>query len=241
MGPPRVIIVDSAEFPLRAAHCIAAALGSAVEQRGNCMLALAGGDTPLPVYDRLAALPGVPWDRITIYFTDERAVPPQHPDSNYRRATDSLLSRVAVPPERIHRMEAERPDRERAALDYEALLPAALDLVLLGMGSDGHTASLFPHSAALAETRRRVVPVSGASTLPRLTVTPPVLRSAKQLMLLVAGEAKALLVARALEGPEDVAVLPAQLALSGIWLLDRAAASRLVRTGAGSSVHPSDS
>lgn len=228
MSPERIVTADLAMFVARAAEWIAQSLRESVGRQGTCALALAGGATPLPVYCRVAELPDVPWRHTAIFFTDERAVPPEHPESNYRRAADTLLSRVDLPPEQVHRMQAERPDREQAAADYAAQLPEAIDLLLLGMGVDGHTASLFPHSPALAETVRRVVPVCGDTvSLPRLTITPPVIRSARSVLMLVTGAAKAEPVARALEGPEDVRDLPAQLARRGTWILDRAAASRL--------------
>jgi len=228
MSPERIVTADLAAFVARAAEWIAQSLRESVGRQGTCALALAGGETPLPVYRRVAELPALPWRRTAIFFTDERAVPPEHPDSNYHRAVDALLSRVDVPPAQIHRMQAERPDREQAAMEYAAVLPEVIDVLLLGMGVDGHTASLFPHSAALAETVRRVVPVSGgAASRPRLTITPPVIRSARNLVMLVAGAAKSEPVARALEGPEDLAALPAQLARRGTWILDRAAASHL--------------
>ena len=228
MSPERIVTADVATFVSRAAEWIAQALRESVDRQGSCALALAGGDTPLPVYRRVAELPGVPWRRTSIFFTDERAVPPEHPESNYRRVEDTLLSRVEVPRAQIHRMQAERPDLEQAAAEYAALLPEPVDLLLLGMGVDGHTASLFPHSPALAETVRRVVPAGGpAASPPRLTITPLVIRSSRNLLMLVAGAAKSEQVARALDGPEDVAALPAQLARRGTWILDRAAAAGL--------------
>ncbi|HEV8599286.1 MAG TPA: 6-phosphogluconolactonase [Gemmatimonadales bacterium] len=228
MSPERIVTAGPAAFVDRAAEWIADSVRASVGRQGSCALALAGGETPLPVYRRVAELKGIPWRQTELFFTDERAVPPEHPESNYRRAADTLFSHVDVPPTAIHRMQAERPDREQAAADYAAVLPEAIDVLLLGMGVDGHTASLFPYSPALAETRRRVVPVKGgAPPLPRLTITPPVIRSARSLLMLVTGEAKAAQVARALEGPEDFAALPAQLARRGTWILDRAAAAKL--------------
>ena len=228
MIPERIIADD---FAARAAEWIAATLRDFVSRRGRCALALAGGTTPGAVYRRLAELPRIPWRRISVFFGDERAVPPDHPDSNYRLATETLLSRVPVPGSQIHRMEAERPDREQAARDYETLLPDPLDLLLLGMGADGHITSLFPHSPALGEILRRVVSVNGGTPpLPRLTITPPVIRSARSILVMVAGWEKAEQVTRVLEGSETVSALPAQLARGGTWLLDRAAAAGLTGT-----------
>jgi 6-phosphogluconolactonase len=232
MSPERIVAADQESFVARAAEWLAHSLRESVARQGRCALALAGGDTPLPVYRRVAELPDLPWRQTTIFFSDERAVPRDHPQSNYRRAAETLLSRLELPPAGIHRMQAERLDREQAAAEYAAVLPEPLDVLLLGMGTDGHTASLFPHSPALRETLRRVVPVNGGTPpLPRLTITPPVIRSARSLLMLVAGETKAEQVARALEGPEDVTALPAQLARRGTWVLDRAAASKLADPG----------
>jgi 6-phosphogluconolactonase len=125
-------------------------------------------------------------------------------------------------------MEAERSDREAAAGDYERALPQRLDVLLLGMGADGHTASLFPGSAALDERSRLVVPVAGSKApAERLTITPPVIEAARKVAVLATGEDKAAMVARALEGPPEPRTVPAQLARRGLWLLDRAAATRL--------------
>jgi 6-phosphogluconolactonase len=132
-------------------------------------------------------------------------------------------------------MEAERPDREAAALAYARLLPPRIDVLLLGMGPDGHTASLFPGSAALHERERLVVPVVGAKPpAERLTITPPVIEAARKVAVLAAGEDKAAMVARAVEGPLEPEAVPAQLARRGVWFLDRAAAARLTERLAAS-------
>ena len=110
-------------------------------------MCLAGGRTPEPVYRALAAEPSIAWERVDVFFTDERAVLPDHPDSNYRMVRQALLSRVPIPPARVHRMEAERADRDAAARDYAQSLPDRLDVIVLGIGQDGHTASLFPRLA----------------------------------------------------------------------------------------------
>lgn len=193
-------------------------------------LALAGGSTPRPAYARLAAGEEVPWSRVEVYFGDERAVRPDDPDSNYRMARETLLDRISLPEDRVHRMEAEREDREAAAEAYARLLPRRLDLLLLGIGEDGHTASLFPGSAAAREEERRVLwSGSPKHPHPRMTVTPPVIRSARLVIVLARGAGKAGAVARALEGPLVPASCPAQLARGGVWLLDEEAAAGLAR------------
>jgi 6-phosphogluconolactonase len=190
-------------------------------------LSLAGGSTPRGAYELLAEERGVSWERVSLYFGDERAVPPDDPRSNYRMVREALIDRLAVGP-RVHRMEGEAADLEAAARRYDEQLPDRLDVLVLGMGADGHTASLFPGSPALRETRRRVVPVEAPADPPRrLTVTPPVIAAARQVVVIVSGADKAAAVARALEGAMDEDAVPAALARHGLWLLDRAAAGRL--------------
>jgi 6-phosphogluconolactonase len=214
-----------------AARQIVERIDDTIKRRGLCTLALAGGGTPRPVYERMAAPPlanRAAWDRVSIYFGDERCVPPDHPESNYRMVHEVLLQHVPIPSGSVHRMEGERTDSDAAARDYERHLPAALDVLLLGMGEDGHTASLFPGSPALAERTRRVVPVTHpAGTSRRLTITPPVVEAAGAVIVLVSGANKAATMARALEGPYAPEELPIQLALRGTWLVDSAAARLL--------------
>lgn len=191
-------------------------------------LALAGGSTPGPVYRWLARPGAIPWERVDLFFGDERCVPPDDPDSNYRMVRETLLEPLAMSPERVHRMEAERPDRKAAADAYGALLPPRLTVLMLGIGAEGHTASLFPGSPALLERRRPVVPVSAPASPPdRLTVTPPVLAAAAHVVVLARGDRKAEAVRRALEDRWDPMSCPAQLARRGTWILDPAAGSLL--------------
>ena len=228
MRPERIVTRDAGELAERAADWIATALVDAVARRGGCALALTGGNTPRSVYRRLADWPGIPWHAVAVFFGDERAVPPDHRESNYRLAVETLLSRVAVPAGQIHRMAAERTDRDQAAREYEASLPDPLDLLLLGIGTDGHTASLFPHAATLAERRRRVVPAfGGVPPKPRLTITPPVIAQARSLLLMATGAEKAPAVAAALRAGASAEAVPARLAQHGAWILDRAAAAEL--------------
>ena len=199
--------------------------------RGTCALGLAGGSTPRPAYEALAQPPleaAIPWDRVQVFFGDERAVPPDHPDSNFRMVNETLLSRVPLPVENVHRMEADADDLERAADRYAALLPQALDVLVLGIGPDGHTASLFPGSPALRERTRRVVPARAPKPPERrLTITPPVIGAARRILVLAAGGDKAEAVARALKAAARADEVPASLARDGVWFLDRAAARLL--------------
>lgn len=194
-------------------------------------MALCGGLTPVAVYQVLAALP-VRWRDVAIFFGDERAVPADHADSNYAMARRTLLDRVPILPERIHRMPAERTDADGAAREYEAGLPPQLDILLLGMGPDGHTASLFPGSPAVLERSRRVVAVA-SPPLPiqpqvrRMTITPPVIGAARQVVVMARGSDKAVILRRILEGPEQPTTLPAQCARGGTWIVDQEAAAQL--------------
>ncbi len=225
-----MIAVSAAEdWTAEAGRRIAGALVDAAGRSERAVsLVVAGGSTPGPVYEWLARSGAVPWERVEIWFGDERCVPPDDPGSNYRMAKETLLDPAAIPPERVHRMEAERADRDGAAAAYARILPGRLDVLLLGMGEEGHTLSLFPGSAALRERERRVVPVTTPKPPPgRLTLTPPAVEGARRIFVLARGEGKAEAVARALEGPLDVDACPVQLARSGGWLLDEAAAGRL--------------
>jgi len=223
-----IVAADLDELARRAAAWMAEEVRQAVARRRGCALALSGGSTPRPAYERLATEPAVPWNVVEVYFGDERAVPPMDPASNYRMAREALIDRVGLRSERVHRMEADDPDLEAAAARYAARLPDRLDVLVLGMGPDGHTASLFPRSPALRETERRVVPAtSPVPPIHRLTITPPVIASARRVAVITAGAAKAPVVAQVLQGPWRPEELPAQLAREGTWIIDRAAASAL--------------
>jgi 6-phosphogluconolactonase len=223
-----IVVPTPSELARPAAEWLELEMARAIAGRGACALCLAGGRTPEPVYRQLASASSIDWTRVDVFFGDERAVPPDHPDSNYLMVNRVLLSRVPVPAGQVHRMEAERSDRQAAALDYERLLPPQLDILVLGMGPDGHTASLFPGSAALDQRQRLVLPVIGAKPPPeRLTITPPVIEAARRVAVIATGGDKAVMVARAIEGPLAPKDVPVQLARRGTWFLDQAAAGRL--------------
>ncbi|MFL5402074.1 MAG: 6-phosphogluconolactonase [Gemmatimonadales bacterium] len=203
-----IVMSDPASLVRPAAEWLDFEVTRAIAERGWCALALAGGRTPEPIYRELALGSNIDWQQVNVFFGDERAVPPDHPDSNYRMVHLALLSRVPIPSGQVHRMEAERPDREAAAQEYERALPPRLDILLLGMGPDGHTASLFPGSAALDERHRLVVPVVGPKPpAERLTITPPVIAAARKVAVIATGEDKAGMVARAIEGPDGKIVV----------------------------------
>jgi 6-phosphogluconolactonase len=221
------IVCDSKDLPVRAAERIALELTRALQERGGASLALAGGTTPKATYEALAQLP-LDWSRIDVFFGDERCVPADHVDSNYRMAKAALFDRIAIPGERIHRMRGELADREAAARSYEAELPERLDVVVLGIGEDAHTASLFPGAAALREEVRRVLPVTGPKPPPeRLSLTPRALLEARICIVLGSGSGKAEPVRRAFKDALDVVATPIQLARDGVWFLDGPAASAL--------------
>jgi 6-phosphogluconolactonase len=223
-----ILASQVSDLAREAAEWLSREASRAIAERGTCALCLAGGRTPEPVYRELASGTAIDWSKVQVYFGDERAVPPDHPESNYHMVNQALFSRVPVRPGRIHRMEAERVDRDAAALDYERLLPARLDVLFLGMGHDGHTASLFPGSTALDERQRRVLAVIGTKPPPgRLTITPPVIDAARSVAVLATGDDKAATVVRALEGPVDAKTLPVQLARRGVWFLAYAAVAQL--------------
>ncbi len=218
---------------------LAAIAREAVSARGACHVALSGGSTPKRLFQLLASLgrDALPWDQIVLWWGDERAVGPEHADSNYRMARETLIDPLALT--RVHRIEAERPPTEAAAA-YEAALVAALgeppvlDLVWLGMGPDGHTASLFPGSVALTEGRRFVVanPVDSPLTkgpTTRITLTAPAINAAHHVRFLVAGADKAETLAAVIAGPRRPATYPSQMISSHdlVWFVDETAASRL--------------
>jgi 6-phosphogluconolactonase len=237
---PQELFAAAAEEVFRAAE-------DSVAERGRFTIALSGGSTPKSLYNLLAtnARIALPWDRMFFFWGDERHVGPDDPESNYRMANDAMLSKVAVPPANILRVPAENPDAAAAAAAYEqtlikffALKPGQFprfDLILLGLGPDGHTASLFPGTAALSETTRLVVAnrVEKMKTF-RITLTLPVLNAAECVTFLVSGTDKAEVLKTVLEGDAPPEQYPAKMVRPAkgklIWFLDRAAASALSQT-----------
>ncbi|MDX5332668.1 MAG: 6-phosphogluconolactonase [Gammaproteobacteria bacterium] len=234
------IHADAEALSRAAAGYVLAAAQSAIATRGVFHLALAGGSTPRRLYQLLAATPAdrVDWPHWQIWFGDERCVPPDHADSNYRMAREALLDHVAIPAAQIHPMVHHPDDPAADARAYAGqltrdLITAAgvpvLDLVLLGMGDDGHTASLFPGTDILAVDDRPVAAVAAPGKGWRISLTYPVLERARERLFLVAGAAKAPVLAQVLADPQAAAPYPvARLAAGGgRWLLDRAAAQAL--------------
>jgi 6-phosphogluconolactonase len=228
------------DVPAAAAELVLESLAGAAAARGRTALALTGGSTAAPLFKRLRETP-VPWARTEVFFTDERAVPPDHEWSNYRVAEEGLLRHVGTAA--VHRMRAEVADldaeAQRCAQEVRTRLgtPPRLDLVLLGLGPDGHICSLFaglPGSAERGDdelVRHVAAPLHVDPKVPRLTMLPFLLVTARTVVLQVVGAAKAEVLARAMKGPEDLVTCPAQWIrkASGrvVVVCDAAAASRL--------------
>jgi 6-phosphogluconolactonase len=245
-----VILPSSAEVAQEGAKRIAELAKGAIGQSGRFTVALSGGSTPRDIHQILAAPPyrdAIDWSKVYIFFGDERCVPPNDPDSNYRMASETLLSQVPIPPENVFRMRGEdTPDV--AANEYASKLQdffklseaggpspenyPRLDLVLLGMGPDGHTASLFPGTAALQERGTPVcanfVPKMDAD---RVTLTAPAINRAANIIFLVAGASKAPALKAVLEGDYQPQIYPSQLIRPTqgklTFLVDQAAAAQL--------------
>ncbi len=240
---------DQAALARRAAQYLVEMAGEAVEARGRARFAISGGSTPKATFQLLADPNGpwrsrMPWSGLDLYWVDERSVPPDDEDSNYRMTREALLDHVPLRPDQIHRIEGEL-DPEAAAARYESELrngfrlegaeSPRFDLIALGMGPDGHTASLFPHTEAIHELGRLAV----ANHVPqkdawRVTLTWPVINHASSVFFLIAGADKAQVLNEVLTGPRDPERLPSQLIWpsSGILtlILDKAAAQLLPAT-----------
>lgn len=241
------VFADKAEVSAEAARRFAEWAEEAAGDGRPFTVALSGGSTPALLYRLLASPPyreAISWDNVHLFFGDERGVPPDAPESNYRMARETLISQVPIPAENIHRMLAEAG--EAGAAQYEAHLRGffglaegafpRFDLILLGMGPDGHCASLFPQKPALRERERLVVLTEPGLQpfVPRLTLTFPALNAAAHILFLVAGADKAETLARVLHGPPDPENLPAQSVAPTngelLWLLDQEAAQTLAST-----------
>ncbi len=233
-----MIYADPPALVAGAADFIATLAREAIAARGRFTVALSGGNTPKPVYERLSLVP-LDWSRVHVVFGDERCVPPDDPRSNYHMAKAALLDRVPIPASNVLRMRGEDPPEEAAASYAEDLRrdlgdDGRIDLVLLGLGDNGHTASLFPGLAVVTETSRTVlacyVEVVG---MWRLTLTPPPINAARRVAFLVSGESKAEVLRQVLQGPRKPIELPAQTIRPSerpaVWLMDATAASKLER------------
>lgn len=240
------ILPDATAIARRAAQEFVNAASTAVSEKGSFDVALAGGSTPKALYSLLvtddALRSQVPWDKIHLFFGDERHVGPGHADSNFRMATEAMICKAPLSKEQVTRIKGEYPNAEEAALEYEDALRARFklnageyprfDLLLAGMGNEGHTLSLFPGTKALhADGRVAVRNWVGKLFADRITLTPPTARNAARILFMVTGADKALALKGVLEGPYEPEQLPAQLLQPEngklLWLVDSAAGSML--------------
>jgi 6-phosphogluconolactonase len=240
------ILANGTAIARRAAQEFVQAAASGVREKGSFNVALAGGSTPKALYSLLVNDPTlrsqVPWDKMHLFFGDERHVPPDHPDSNFRMATEAMISKSPMKPEQVTRIKGEYPDAGQAALEYERALREyfklkdgeypRFDLVLVGMGNEGHTLSLFPGTKALhADGRIAVRNWVGKLYAERITLTAPAASNAVQVIFMVTGADKAPALKAVLEGPFEPEQLPAQLLQPKngklLWLVDAAAGSML--------------
>ena len=235
-----VLVLDREGLALEAARRFALACAEAVRRAGRFSVALSGGSSPVSLYTTLASgayRSKINWDSVHVFWGDERCVPPDHVESNYKTASDTLLKHVPIPLDQIHRMRGEDPNPETAAIEYAEVLRATFqlkpdewprfDLVLLGVGADGHTASLFPGSPTLREAKRLVAVCDAPSRQRRLTLTLPVINNARTVIVLVAGTGKEAALRRVLQEKNPTDPLPAQLIKPKgrlIWLIDEESA-----------------
>ena len=240
------LFADGMEIARRAADEVARIASKAAAARGAFTIALSGGSTPKVVYallaENAALRNSLPWNKMKVFFGDERHVGPGHADSNFQMASDAMLSKVPLQPKQIHRIKGEYPDAAQAAVEYEATIQREFglkdgefprfDLVLLGMGSEGHTLSLFPGTKALRETQRIVARNwVGKLYTERITLTAPAANNAENIIFIIAGADKACALKAVLEGPHEPEQLPAQMIQPSngtlSWLVDQAAGSML--------------
>lgn len=255
-GPELHIVASGQELAAEAADLFIWLGNQAIRNEGRFRIALSGGSTPKALHGTLASpelAKQLDWSKVEFFFGDERCVPPDHPESNFCMAEATLFRPLGVTQDRVFRMHGEAQDQEQAARAYEAVLHEQFgtnppswprfDLILLGLGEDGHTASLFPGTEALRERTRLVVPNRSPKGVPqRLTLTAPVVNQARTVVFLVSGSGKASVVKQILEGQEtDGNRFPAKLIRPEqgrlIWFLDQAAASELALSKQGFVSH----
>lgn len=232
------VLSDKATLVQRSLELVLDRFHQAIAERGTFTLALAGGSTPKPLYEALAAQ-ALPWDKVQVFWGDERYVPPDHPDSNEGMARKAWLDQVTFPAANIHAMPTNESDPCTAAQRYEQELQQvfqiqageipALDVILLGMGDDGHTASLFPHTDAL-QVRDRLITVGNKDGQPRITFTAPLINQARCVIFMVAGASKQAALAQIFAPVADSSSYPSRLIQPQgelWWLLDAAAGKTL--------------
>ncbi len=220
--PATIEQFDAIDWPSAAAELIQCSVDRIVTLQGHCNVLLTGGRSAEKLYMAWSASPGfLDITGVRFYFGDERCVPPDHQDSNFGLVMRTLFGHGIPAGASLHRMEAELSDHELAARRYEAVLPHRLDVVLLGVGEDGHIASLFPDSPHLGENVRRIVPVTAPkSPYERLTITPVVITGARTIFVLAPGKAKAELLSSIIGEDGSLSATPARLVINATWLLD---------------------
>ncbi len=233
------VLPDQAALIQRALELTLSKIQTAITERGLCTIALSGGSTPKPLYEAIATNQ-LPWDKIHVFWGDERYVAPDHPDSNQLMARRAWLERVDIPAHNIHPMLTDEPDPVAAASKHEEHLREffktqtgefpTFDLILLGMGDDGHTASLFPHTEAL-RVRDRLITVGEKDGQPRITFTAPLINQARCVMFVVAGANKRLALDQIFAPVADELTYPSRLIKPQgelWWLFDQAAGQDLM-------------
>ncbi len=213
-------------------------INGAIAERGKCTIALAGGSTPKPLYEALSAC-DLPWDKIHIFWGDERYVPPTDPQSNEKMAREAWLNKVNIPSDNIHPISTHGKSPQEDAEKHETLLKEffgtasgefpSFDIILLGMGDDGHTASLFPKTSAL-EVKDKLITVGSKDSQPRITFTAPLINQAHCVIFLVAGENKQMALSHVFAQEDDSTMYPSRLIQPQgelWWLLDEAAGKNL--------------
>jgi 6-phosphogluconolactonase len=238
MSPKIEILPDKAALIARSQSLILAKMQEAIAQRGRCTLALAGGGTPKPIYEALSTA-DLPWEQVHFFWGDERYVVPTHPDSNQRMAKEAWLDRISIPVANLHPMPIQGDNPAQDAQTHDDELRAffgvtapdipRLDIILLGMGDDGHTASLFPLTAALT-VGDRLITVGNKGDDPRLTFTVPFINQARCVIFIVAGENKRPALAAVFNPEGDSHQYPSRLIQPHgelWWLLDEAAGCEL--------------
>lgn len=232
------VLTDKTDLIQRALAVVLEAAQTAIARQGRFTIALSGGSTPKPLYEAISTQ-NLPWEKIHIFWGDERYVPPDHPDSNQAMARNAWLDRVNLPPGNIHPVPTDEVDPADAARKYEAHLQTffqvesgefpTFDLVLLGIGDDGHTASLFPHTEAL-QVHDRLITVGNKDGQPRITFTAPLINQARVVVFVVAGASKQTALAEIFAPTGDATTYPARLVQPQgelWWLLDRSAGENL--------------
>ena len=232
------VLADKASLIERSQVLVVERIQSAIASRGQCSIALAGGSTPKPLYEVLAK-ENLPWDKIHIFWGDERYVAPNHPDSNQRMARQAWFDKITIPESNIHAIPTGSNNPELDAVAYEAVIRKlfaaepgefpTFDIILLGMGDDGHTASLFPHTTVLNETTKAIA-VGNKDGQPRITFTVPLLNQARCVLFLVAGANKQATLEQVFATQGDAMTYPSRLIKPQgelWWLLDRDAGAKI--------------